>query len=370
MPTRIAIAGAGALVALALCGFAAQDGYFGEPDGRNYGDPQFAGSQALCRAVRDRAPPPQDVPDAATARALKGCSSEALYYGIGMAADPAKARQCAILEMKTGEEPYEPFAGAGMLMTIYANGRGAKKDLDLAVHMACATWSAPVDNDTLVQALDIRRRGGPADEPFDYCRDVVPGSSNVSAPVCLAHEARQAQPVRAAKLAALTQGFSPTARQAYAALNVAEARFVEVRQANEAPPGAMNRGVPLRISEDAQDFHVEQLEQLSGAARVTGVGEHREYDGSLNRIYAVAMGELPPRGPGQLGDITREGVRETERAWIAYRDAWLAFAPVAWPKASTEALAARLTRDRVGQLACILADHDIDPNYAERCSGY
>ncbi|MFT4253845.1 MAG: hypothetical protein QM608_15340, partial [Caulobacter sp.] len=37
---------------------------------------------------------------------------------------------------------------------------------------------------------------------------------------------------------------------------------------------------------------------------------------------------------------------------------------------ATGALAARLTRDRVGQLACILADHDIDPSYAQRCSGY
>ncbi|MFT4251450.1 MAG: DUF1311 domain-containing protein, partial [Caulobacter sp.] len=344
-----------ALATLGLCGFADQSEYFGDPGGRNYGDPQFAKSQALCRAVRDRAPPPRDVPDAATAQALKGCSSEALYYGIGMAADPAKARQCAILEMQDPDKRYEPFAGAGMLMTIYANGRGAKKDLDLAVHMACATWGAPVDSDILVQALDVRRRGGPADEPFDYCRDVVPGSSNVSAPACLAHEARRAEPSRAARLAALTHGFSPAARRAYEALTTAEARFIEIRQANESPPGAMNRGVPLRIAEDARDFHVEQLEQLSGATRVTGSGEHRDYDRSLNEVYGAAMDSLPAGQADQLGEITRDGVRQTERAWITYRDAWLAFAPVAWPKASTEALAARLTRDRVGQLACILA---------------
>lgn len=370
MPTKIMTAGAVALAALALCGFAGQNGYFGEPDGRNYGDPQFAKSQALCRAVRDRAPPPRDVPDAATAQALKGCSSEALYYGIGIPADPAKARQCAILEMSDPDKQYEPFAGVGMLMTIYANGRGAKKDLDLAVHMACAVWGAPVDNDNLVQALDARRRGGPADEPFDYCPDVTPGASNVSGPVCVAHEARQAQPVRAARLAVLTRDFSPAAHKAYEALNAAQARFIEVRQANEAPPGAMNRAAPLWISEEALDAHVEQLEQLAGAARVTADGGLRVQDKTLNRIYGVAMGELPARQEAQAGDITRDGVRETERAWLAYRDAWLAFAPVAWPKASTEALAARLTRDRVGQLACILADHDIDPSYAERCSGY
>jgi uncharacterized protein YecT (DUF1311 family) len=370
MKTTFRAAGAVALAALALCGFASQDGYFGEPDGRSYGEPQFAASQALCRAVRDRAPPPKDLPDAATARALAGCSSEALYYGIGMAADPAKARQCAILEMSDPDKQYEPFAGAGMLMTIYANGRGAKKDLDLAVHMACAVWGAPVDNDNLVQALDARRRGGPADERFDYCSDVMIGASNVSGPMCLAHEARAAEPVRAAKLAVLTRDFSPAARQAYKALNAAEARFIQVRQDNESPPGAQNRGVPLRIAEDARDIHVEQLEQLSGSTRVTGAGEHRAYDRSLNQVYRAALGELPARQEAQAGDITRDGVRETERAWIVYRDAWLAFAPVAWPKASTEALAARLTRDRVGQLACILADFEIDPSYAQRCSDY
>ncbi len=370
MKTTFRAAGAAALTAITLCGFTAQDGYFGEPDGRSYGEPQFAASQALCRAVRDRAPPPEDRPDAATAKALAGCSSEALYYGIGMAADPVRARQCAIIEMQNQDKPYEPFAGAGMLMTIYANGQGARRDLDLAVHMACAVWGAPIDNDNLVQALDVRRRGGPADEPFDYCPDVSPGASNVSGPVCVAHEARVAEPVRAARLAVLTQGFSPAARQAYEALKAREARFIEVRQANESPPGAANRDVPLRIAEDARDIHVEQMEQLSGAARVTGAGEHRSYDRSLNEVYRIAMGELPARKEAQFGEITHDGVRETERAWIAYRDAWLAFAPVAWPKASTEALAARLTRDRVGQLACILADADIDPSYAQRCSGY
>lgn len=370
MKTTFRAAGAVALAALALCGFAGQDGYFGDPDGRNYGDPQFAASQALCRAVRDRAPPPEDLPDAATAKTLEGCSSEALYYGIGMTPDPVRARQCAILEMKNQDKPYEAFAGAGMLMTIYANGRGARKDLDLAVHMACAVWGAPVDNDNLVQALDLRRRGGSASEPFDYCSDVMIGASNVSGPMCLTHEAQVAEPVRAARLAVLTRDFSPAARQAYEALNAAEARFIQVRQDNESPPGAQNRGVPLRISEDARDVHVEQLEQLSGSARVTGAGEHRSYDRSLNQVYRVALGELPPRQEAQAGDITREGVRETERAWIAYRDAWLVFAPIAWPGASTEALAARLTRDRVGQLACILADFEIDPSYAQRCSGY
>ena len=59
----------------------------------------FEESKALCRSVHHREPPASDRPTAAQERGLQGCSSEALYYGIGMPADPVRARQCAFLEM-------------------------------------------------------------------------------------------------------------------------------------------------------------------------------------------------------------------------------------------------------------------------------
>src|SRR4051794_41915131 len=85
---------------------------------------EYAPSKALCRELKDREPPAADRPGAATARALDGCDSEKLYYGIGMPADPVKARQCALIEAET-ENCVGPFSGQAMLVTIHANRRRA-----------------------------------------------------------------------------------------------------------------------------------------------------------------------------------------------------------------------------------------------------
>src|SRR5205085_9792837 len=67
---------------------------WGNPGAELAGNPQYARSQALCRAVAGRDAPAADRPDVATATALRGCDAEALYYGIGVARDAVRARQC------------------------------------------------------------------------------------------------------------------------------------------------------------------------------------------------------------------------------------------------------------------------------------
>ena len=135
---RMLMAGAAALGLCALAAASAQD-WSENKDELTSG---MTESKAICRGVLHRDPPAADRPDARTAASLKDCDSEKLYYGIGMKADPVRARQCAFLEM--AKEPDEGiFAGRTMLMTIYANGVGAKRDLDVATHLACGLEGAP-----------------------------------------------------------------------------------------------------------------------------------------------------------------------------------------------------------------------------------
>ncbi|RYG15414.1 MAG: hypothetical protein EON96_10675, partial [Caulobacteraceae bacterium] len=81
--------GALALATLALSGAA--------PPPYDWGDDKVASeprTQGLCRAVKTTPFPAADrTPPAGVS--LKGCNAEALYYGIGVKADPARARLCA-----------------------------------------------------------------------------------------------------------------------------------------------------------------------------------------------------------------------------------------------------------------------------------
>lgn len=87
-------------------------------------EPEFAASKAICRRLRDLDPPARDWPDPKTAATLSDCSSGSLYYGIDIPADPVHARQCALLETQRPGGNGGPFMGIGVLMMIYANGRG------------------------------------------------------------------------------------------------------------------------------------------------------------------------------------------------------------------------------------------------------
>ncbi|HQM46279.1 MAG TPA: hypothetical protein PLC82_10490, partial [Smithellaceae bacterium] len=80
--------------------------------------------QKICERVKNVSYPPADQPTVRNAKALKDCNSYNLYYGFYEEADPEKARLCAFGEMKDLGD--SPFYGKAMLMTIYANGVGAK----------------------------------------------------------------------------------------------------------------------------------------------------------------------------------------------------------------------------------------------------
>lgn len=57
---------------------------------------------------------------------------------------------------------------------------------------------------------------------------------------------------------------------------------------------------------------------------------------------------------GLLGSINADGVRDTQRAWLRHRDAWVAFAVTRWPETAADAWRARLTDSRTRMLAAIV----------------
>ncbi|MDB5693716.1 MAG: hypothetical protein JWO81_2779 [Alphaproteobacteria bacterium] len=304
----------------------------------------YAESKAICRGVRNREPPAADRPDARTAAALKGCDSEALYYGIGVKADPVRARQCAFLEMQKAPDE-GVFAGPTMLMTIYANGVGAKRDLDVAAHLACGLDGAPAETDGRVRHLAELKAKGWTGRDFDYCNDITSG---LAMGYCASHEADMAKPIRDAKIARLTGGWSTNEKQAFAALQRAHAAFVEAHGSGEVDMSGTARGaMEIAAEETARDEFAELLQNFV-AGRMPAVSHARfaAADARLNQAYRKALAEAGP----DSGTVTKEAIRDAQRAWLRYRDAFLAFAAIKFPSASRDSLAAWLTDKRTRML--------------------
>lgn len=324
---------------LALSAFAAHAEDWG--DNTDYAsDSAYSETMAMCRQVKGRQPPASDRPDAAAARSLKGCSSEALYYGIGIAADPVKARQCAFVEAANPEEG-GVFSGETMLMTIYANGRGAKRDLDLAIHYACRIDGAPMEYDGRIRHLAALKTK-PEAEPFHFCNDVTSG---LAGGYCASHEADIAGAKRDARLAKLMAAWTPAERAAFAPLKAAMAAYVDAHGGKEVDmSGTLRAALQTSAEEEVRADFADMLEALQ-AGRVPP-GDYKAADAALNAAFKKARAFAP----GDMGTVTREDILDAQRTWLKYRDAFIAFAKVKWPGVSSDSVAAWMTQTRTKML--------------------
>ena len=306
--------------------------------------PEFDHSKALCQRLSDREPPLSDRPDPATARSLKGCSSEALYYGIGMAADPVKARQCAFLEAERDDGGV--FSGRTMLMTIYANGRGAKRDLDLAAHLACGIDGAAMESHGRVTHLSKLKQTSWKGQDFHYCDDITSG---LAMGYCASHDSSLAGARRDKRLASIAAGWTTTEKQAFARLRTAHEAYVEAHGSGEVDLSGTARGAMVVGAEEAlREELVAMLERLrSGGAPPVAAARLPAEDKALNAAYRKRLSETGETYPGA---VTRQGVQDSERAWLRYRDSFLAFAAIKFPRTPRNALAAWLTRQRTALL--------------------
>lgn len=291
----------------------------------------------ICRRLASVALPAADGPSSAERAALAACDAEALYYGIGVPTDDTAARKCAYAHDDTG-----------ILMMIYANGRGVPRNVDVAVRLACDFGGAPMELEyrlahLLGRGKDVAAAPGKA---FDVCDDVTSG---MMGGVCAAHDERVLAVARAARKQAAEKDLPATE---IGALDRAAAAFFDARENGEVNLSGTLRAV-FEIQERAalEDGYVASLEHVRSAS-LPPAGDFARADAELNAVYAPIMTgkkDLP-------GTVTRDGVRSAQRLWLRYVNAWVALGAKVRPEAPARAWRAWLTRQRVKMLRALVGE--------------
>jgi hypothetical protein len=326
-------------------------------------DPAFAASRLICRGLRGVAPPAADAPTPAEAASLADCSSEALLFGIGVPADPRAARLCAHVE-KTNADPQVTdfgFTGDRTLMTLYADGLGVARNLDIATALACRAGGAPAEIDARVRHLARLKGENWTGTDFSLCDDAATG---LMRGICADHGQLVARSDRARAFAALSASWSAADRAAFAPLKRAEAALVDARGQDESDPsGADREAVAVRTEEEQERAFAALLDDAeAGRIAPAGGADARAAESALDAASRALAAHTPTparaRRPTQASAITPEGLAAAERAWLRYRDAWLAFAKVRYPALASDALLARLARERAAQVSGIVTSGD------------
>lgn len=297
------------------------------------------GTEQICRKYGAIQPPAEDQPDEKTLASLKWCDDEALYYGIGRAADPVAARTCAFANFDNG-----PFSGEALLITIYANGVGVPRRLDVALGLACRYF--PDRAGHLYHLLETNWQGS----DYYWCTD---NWSSTNAAYCADHHARVAEARREETLAQLASRWgSGVIADRFAKLKEAFTQFVEMRSDREVDQsGALRVSLVVEEQEALREQFVEDLQGfVQGVPPCLGAEKNGDADARMNAIYRKIRRTPSDQYEDNHGTIRQDGIKGTQRAWLRYRDAWVVFVGATFPAVPKEAVVNWLTQRRVAQL--------------------
>lgn len=316
----------------------------------------------ICEKATKTPAPASDEPTASESADLKNCSARALFYGVKVPQDYAAARKCAYAERsakKNGDFTFE-IAGPAVLMMIYANGDGVPKNFDLAMKFACEAGGAPAEMDARLahieslkqsptgQGLQGCEKPASAQRPYchgvlDICDDITSGAMGG---VCASLQSDIEAQKTAADFARITGKFTPAQAAMFAKLDAAARKYFEAHASNEIDLSGTARGEFFIEERDAmlKAFRDEVAAFESGKAPGPAPVSYVAADKKLNDVYATTLKR------SFYGTINKNGVRDTQRAWLPYRDAWVAFAASRYPNIPADAVKAFLTTQRTRAL--------------------
>jgi len=311
--------------------------------------PLVASTQA-CEKVKLTDFPKSDLPavlDTSVSKQsnLKTQASYKFYYGIGVSIDYIKARRLAFNEFALETEDSDPFSGSSILVMLYANGFGVKRDLDLSIRLACGNiGAADAEIEGRVEHLK-RMKAGRLTDTFDICDDITSG---YMMGWCASVHAELDSINRQQVIHSVIKGWTESEKLAYSSLRKTASDFFKTRVTSEVDlSGTARAAEEIGEEQSLENTFKDQIVMIAKCGFKAYTPQQFEAaDKILNKVYEQIM---KVEHPG-WGTVTRERIRSTQREWIKYRDAWVKFVAVKCPGITESSVMTMLSNERVIEL--------------------
>lgn len=292
------------------------------------------------------------------------CNSYKLYSGIGTKVDYAAARQCAWSERLAQQAGLEPqysvasvFGGSAMLAVLYTNGDGTPRDLHLAGRFVCEAEGAPKEIEIRLEHIESLHDDKKSSESiFEFCDDMTSGFMEG---FCAAYGSEIQDQRREDSIKSITSQFTSAQLVAFNSLLKSEQSYAHAHAAGEIDTSGTARAMYQINAEDTlrEDF-TEALRTFEAGKYPKGSArDFQDADARLNSEYRKAMSDAEQH-KADYGAVRPEGIRNAQRAWLKYRDSWVAFARLRYPTVSDQAWLVLLTNDRTSVLDGSFCDMD------------
>jgi uncharacterized protein YecT (DUF1311 family) len=304
-------------------------------------------------------PLPAEAEKAPVPKTPPACASYRSYRGIGRPVNYSEARACAWQERLAqkadlGQNPEEPAAwvvgGSLILADIYFNGAGVKRDIPLAMRLACESEEGMA---TLAMPDIAKLNGSPgAHGPFEFCDYAA---STLTMNFCSGYESEIEDDRRSRYYNSLKSSMTPEQQAAFEKLLAAQNAYIEAHAAEVYQGGtihAIRTAASQGILKDL--FHTEVVHFEHKNWPMLSDDQITMADALLNGEYAKKLQQLRTQAKGSIdqGAVTEGHLTSVEETWQTYRDAWVAFARLRYPSA-VAAIRAEITLDRYRLLKTI-----------------
>jgi hypothetical protein len=305
-------------------------------------------------------PLPSEAEQASVPKTPPDCASYRSYRGIGRPKNYSEARACAWQERLAqkahlGQNPKESTAwvvgGSLILADIYFNGAGVKRNIPLAMRLACESEEGMV---RLAVPEIVKLNGSPrAPKPFEFC-DYAGTTFMMN--FCSAYTSEIEDDRRSRYFDSLRSSMTQEQLAAFEKLLSARNAYIEAH-ASEVDQGGTIRSIRTVRSQGIlkELFHTEVVhferqkwpvlsdEQIA----LADAWLHREYEKKLQQLRTHTKDEIE-----QGGAVTADHLSSVEKTWQTYRDGWVAFARLRYP-AAVAVIRAEITLDRYRLLKTI-----------------
>ncbi|MGA7244034.1 MAG: lysozyme inhibitor LprI family protein [Terracidiphilus sp.] len=320
-------------------------------------------TQAKCKQYLET-PLPPEAAQVPAPKQWPDCNSYKLYSGIGTKIDYAAARKCAWSERLAQRADLEPkytvgsvFGDSAVLAVMYANGDGVQRVLRLAGRLVCEAGGAPAEIGIRLEHVESLSKITTAPAPkFDFCDDITSGFMQG---FCAAYESEMQDDKRTHSLKSISSRFTPPQLTAFDHLLKSQQAYARAHARGEIDLGGTARAMYQIDAEDTlQDDFIEALRSFESGKYPKGSAEdYRNADSRLNLAYRKAISDAE-KHKQDYGAVQPDGIRDAERAWLKYRDAWTSFAKLRYPAVTAAAWLELLTNDRTSVLNGSFCDMD------------
>jgi uncharacterized protein YecT (DUF1311 family) len=305
---------------------------------------------------------------ATVASPIKFPTCESLYFYYGSWDTPSNftaARKCAWEErafiLKEGgkllSDPNTPIpldmiaGGPATLAMIYANGLSVPRNIPLAMRFVCEASYSDYPIDTALNGLEAAATKPSPVAKKDYFKMCEYQGTTPIATICAEWDEQARNDERLQTIRTLTMNWKPSEISAFLQLRIYADTYFHSHAVGELNRAGTARGI--QATEELGKFRdgfLNSLKTLNQHLPLHSLpDDYRKVDLTLNEIYGKLLKNADAH-KSEYGTVQPEGIRDTERAWLKYRDAWVAFAKLHYPSVNEDTWLTLLTNDRTAVL--------------------